>query len=1017
MIPFGSRVGIGAIAVGLAAVSAAVPLAALVALAAAGTAVVVFLGLRPGGTGSARRASVGVLVGAWLVVVRLAVAPGGPEASALLPSGSGPWTARVTTMSTPRDGQQRLTVSLDDPFGVILAVTAPRYPVVEPGDRVRLIGRPAAPPEGGYGEFLRRTGVAGTLRAGTLELVSHAADAAGLLERTRRAAGDSLARALPEPAAGLAAGILVGLRDQVDRDLAAAFTATGLSHVVAISGWNIALVAGLVGALLAGRARRTRSGAILAAILVYTVLAGASASVVRAAAMTGVALLARETGRPGTAAAALGWAVASLVVANPASAADVGLQLSAAATAGLIAWSAPVTAMLDRRVGWAPRWIREGLGVSLAAQAATLPLVLVAFGRVAPLSPVTNLAVVPLVPLAMAAGTLALAGGALAALGGPAIVASILGIPGALVLGLLIAIVRSAAALPLASVTLPPEVALATAALVVGGLIAIASRRRLSPARSALRAVLTRPPRQAAPPPGGGQRSGPPRGRQPAGRQSGDPRRGRTLRLAGLLGALAVAVLVVAGATRPDGRAHVAVLDIGQGDAILVTGPSGGRMLVDGGPDPDRLLVALDARVPPWDRRIDLVVLTHPHEDHVAGLPLVLERYRVGRVVEPGMPGRSPGYEALQAILAAHGTTSSRLVTGDRFALDGISFDVLWPDPGRVPSEASDDGSTVNDASIVLLGSFEGRRVLLVGDAEAEVEAELVSRGLPSVDLLKAGHHGSRTSTTAELVAATRPRVAAISVGARNDYGHPSRDVLARLQDAGAIVLRTDQVGTIDVALNAAAVEVRTERPAPGVEAGASPGSRRQEVDDDAGRPAGLPYDRRDAGPVARRRRRPPPLPRPTRVASPSRPRRRGDRRMARGALRGPGRRPRPGAGRSGRAPPRRRQGDPSVGPGGRPGPRRRLRGVAGRARDGRARPGGRGSPRDAPPRSRGRRLAGVRAARGAPGRVCRQAGRPAPGVDGPALRELAAALPGRLVGRRRRTGARPCERPRGYGL
>ena len=109
-------------------------------------------------------------------------------------------------------------------------------------------------------------------------------------------------------------------------------------------------------------------------------------------------------------------------------------------------------------------------------------------------------------------------------------------------------------------------------------------------------------------------------------------------------------------------------------------------------------------------------------------------------------------------------------------------------------STASDDGSAVNDASIVLLGSFEGRRFLLTGDAEAVVEAELVSRGLPTVDLLKVGHHGSRTSTTEELVAAARPRVAVVSVGAGNDYGHPSRDVLARLADAGAAVLRTDQV-------------------------------------------------------------------------------------------------------------------------------------------------------------------------------------------------------------------------------
>ncbi|MFH1475365.1 MAG: ComEC/Rec2 family competence protein [Chloroflexota bacterium] len=1004
MIPFGSRVGIGAIAVGLAAVSAGVPLAALVALAAMGTAAIVLPGLGAGGgrmrrakSGRTRRASVGVLVGAWLVIGRLVIA-GDAEPPLSLPPGAGPWAARVVAMSSPRDGQQRLTVELDEPSGVLLAVTAPRYPVVEPGDAVRVEGRPAAPPEGGYGEFLRRTGVAGTLRTGTLALVAHGRDAAALLERVRRAAGDSIARALPEPAAGLAAGILVGLRDRVDRDLAAAFTATGLSHVVAISGWNIALVAGLVGAMLAGRARRTRSGVILVAIVVYTVLAGASASVVRAAAMTGVALMAREAGRPGTAAAALGWAVAGLVVANPASAADVGLQLSAAATAGLIAWSAPITAVLDRRVAWAPRWIREGLGVSLAAQAATLPLVLVAFGRVAPLSPATNLAVVPLVPLAMATGTVALVGGALAAFGGPAIAAPILGIPGALVLGLLIGIVRLAAALPLASVTLPPAVAAAAAALVVAVLAMVAARRGARRARATLHA----PPRGMAPPQGMAPKSGDgrPPGRPAAGHPPRASRSTRALRLAGLLGALAVAVLVVAGATRPDGRVHVVVLDVGQGDAILVTGPTGGRMLVDGGPDADRLLVALDARLPPWDRRIDIVVLTHPHEDHVAGLPLVLERYRVGRVVEPGMPGRSPGYEALAAILAATGVTSGRLAAGDRFAFDGIGFAVLWPDARRVPTEASDDGSEVNDASIVLLGSFEGRRFLLAGDAEAEVEAELVSRGLPTVDLLKVGHHGSRTSTSEAMVAATRPRVAAVSVGARNDYGHPSHEVIERLENAGAVVVRTDRVRTIDVGLSAAGMEVRTERPAPRGEAGASPAARRPDARDGPGALAGLPYDRPDARSFARGRRRPPRLARASLVAPAPRARRRGDRGMARGALRGPRRRRGSGARGSGRAPPRRRQGDPFLGPGGRPAARRGLGRLARRTRDGRARAGGGIAPGDAPARCRGRCLAGVRSRRGAPGRLRGQARGPAAGVAQRALRRLAAALPGRLVGR-----------------
>ena len=134
-----------------------------------------------------------------------------------------------------------------------------------------------------------------------------------------------------------------------------------------------------------------------------------------------------------------------LVVVAPASATDVGLQLSAAATAGLIAWSTPISHALERRLPHVPGWVREGLGVSLAAQAATLPIVLLSFGRLAPLSPVLNLAVVPLVPLAMGTGALALAGGAVTALGGPALVAALAGLPAAITLGLLVWIVRAGA--------------------------------------------------------------------------------------------------------------------------------------------------------------------------------------------------------------------------------------------------------------------------------------------------------------------------------------------------------------------------------------------------------------------------------------------------------------------------------------------------------------------------------------------------------------------------------------------
>src|SRR5437867_4197507 len=252
---------------------------------------------------------------------------------------------------------------------------------------------PVAPALAADGADLARVGAAGTPRADSLALLPAESSVAGALERLRRAASDGLDRAMPEPEAGLAAGVLIGLRDRVDRDLAADFTTAGASHVVAISGWNIAIVA-------------------------YVTFVGPSPSVVRAGVMAGVALLARELGRPGTAAVALGWAVTALLLLDPAWIDDAGFRLSVLATAGILAWGSSLTRRLAGPQPRRPRrWLAEILGVSFAAQAATTPIVLLEFGRLSLVAPIVNLVVVPLVPPAMAAGALALVAGVLAGVG------------------------------------------------------------------------------------------------------------------------------------------------------------------------------------------------------------------------------------------------------------------------------------------------------------------------------------------------------------------------------------------------------------------------------------------------------------------------------------------------------------------------------------------------------------------------------------------------------------------------
>src|SRR4051812_16485754 len=226
-------------------------------------------------------------------------------------------------------------------------------------------------------------------------------------------------------------------------------------------------------------------------------------------------------------------------------------------------------------------------------------------------------------------------------------------------------------------------------------------------------------------------------------------------------------------------------------------------MLVDGGPDPDRLIVELDRRLPPWDRRIDVLVLTHPHEDHVAGLPILLERYRVGRIFESGMRGPGPGYAAFARDLAAAGAPPiATLATGAHLTLDEIAFRVLWPDPGRVPREPPDGGRGINDVSIVLLGEVAGRRFLLTGDVEDDVDPILATRDLPPVDILKVAHHGSATASTPAFLDRVRPRIAIVSSGAGNPYGHPARSTIDRLQATGARVVRTDTDGSVAISIS-----------------------------------------------------------------------------------------------------------------------------------------------------------------------------------------------------------------------
>ncbi|HZM73654.1 MAG TPA: DNA internalization-related competence protein ComEC/Rec2 [Candidatus Polarisedimenticolia bacterium] len=729
-------------------------------------------------------------IGLLVIGLRLALeVQAGSGVAATLPSTDGPWMGVVTSISAPRRGLQPAIVELDPPADLAVSAMLPRFPAVVPGDRVSVQGRLRPVEDDEYGHYLGRIGVSATLYAESLDVAPATTDLARRLEGLRRGSAEALALAVPEPAAGLAAGILVGLRDRVDRDVAAAFTTAGISHVVAISGWNIAIVGATIGALAGGLSRRRRSILICVAIALYVAFVGASASVLRAAAMAGVALLARESGRAGRAAAALGLAVVALLLLDPGLAGDAGFQLSSLATAGLIAWGTPLTARLaGANPGRPRRLLAESLGVSLAAQAATLPVILADFGRLSLVAPVVNLLVVPLVAPAMAAGAIALIGGWLALLGAPAAIATVAGLPAWALLSAMIGIGRAGAGLPFASVALDPPWS-TLAGVIAGAVILVIARRRARRSAATSAFPIRRATRHQAP---------------------AVPHR---LKMAAAALLIAVAGLGIVLIHRPDGIVRVTVLDVGQGDAILVEGGAGGRLLVDGGPDPDRLLVALDERLPPWDRRIDVVILTHPHEDHVAGLVGLLARYRVGRVFEPGMQGPGPGFAAWRAALAKVGRPIGTLAAGDQLRIDAIRLRVLWPVRGKVPLEPADGGTAINNVSIVLLGEVAGRRFLLAGDVEEDIDPSLIAEGLPHLDLLKVAHHGSKTASTDAFLESVRPSVTVVSAGTGNPYGHPAPSTIARLEATGARVYRTDRNGSVEVSLEASRVSVSASGP------------------------------------------------------------------------------------------------------------------------------------------------------------------------------------------------------------
>ncbi len=667
-------------------------------------------------------------------------------------------------------------------------VFVPRFPAYSYGDMLRVTGELKTPPQLGdfdYRGYLAHQGISTTMLYPRIEVLDTGQGFKPLawIFSLRGRLAQTLAEVLPEPQASLAQGIVLGIRGNIPEDLNNDFTRSGTAHLLAISGFNLSIMAGVllsIGLWLLGRRHYLYVWLALGAIWLYTLITGMSPPVVRGAIMASLFLLAEALGRQRSAMVALTFAAAVMVGISPYILGDASFQLSFLAMAGLI-FIYPILRDPGRCI--AAAWLGdEGifvsianisvdtLGATLGAIIAVWPLVAYYFGIFSLVGPLATF-------LATPALTVIIVTGALTGILGLAslVAAQVMGWLAWLFLSYMMLVVSGLAAPSLSSI----EVDSISPAFIVGYYVVLAAAIWLHSRWRKLRSLMS----GAA-------------GVMKAGMSLpfGISRNIKWI-IVPLL--LLAALVSYTAATMPGDELHVSFLDVGEGDAIFIQ-KGNQQVLIDGGPGPQAIDLGLSRRMPFWDRTIDLLVLTHPHQDHLAGLLEVLRRYRVGQVLYPALDYKSPLFDEWLRLITENGIKSTIACAGQQIDMgDGMVMEVLNP-----PVNPLSDSESDLDNNSVVLHLRDGRvSFLLAADIMRDTEWELVREraDLPGT-VLKVAHHGSATSTTPEFLAVVNPEVAVISVGADNKFGLPNQEVVSRLE--GKIgrgnIYRTDKYGTIE---------------------------------------------------------------------------------------------------------------------------------------------------------------------------------------------------------------------------
>ena len=675
------------------------------------------------------------------------------------------------------------------------------------GDRLEPTGRLEDPPVLGdfdYGAYLATQGIHSLMSFPEVRFLDGGGGnpAQGFLYDLRRKVSRGIDRALPESQASLAQALLLGLRGPLPEDVTEDFRSTGTSHLLAISGLHVGVLLALslaAGAWLIGRRRQLYLLLPLGVIWLYALLSGLSPSVERAAIMGSVYLIALALGRPRSILPALAFAAGVMASLDPQLLKQVSFQLSFTAVAGIALVSTSEWPLWSRFVGppAGSRWrsiLSKSLllAVSVAATVATLPLVAFNFQRIPTVGIPATVLALPAIPFLLLTSAVAAVAGMASTSAG-----QVLGWLAWVPLEYVLQLVHLFSRVPGSTLSVPAFSGalvwayyglLALLLLPQGGPKALWHRLRSIAASSHKKVVRESGPAITQ--------------RFPLG-----------LYVAAAVGlGFLAAVLWFHFATGPDGRLHVHFLDVGQGDSTLIVTPEGAQVLVDGGPRIMDAARAVGGRLPFWDRDLDIVVLTHPDEDHFRGLVEVVDRYGVGLVLENGGNSENPLFLEWQQRLQERDIKAISAFGGQTIALgEATTLQVLSPPPRPLRGTGSDR----NNNGVVLRLAYGEVSFLLTADVEAAAEGRLLQGGVPlRSSVLKVPHHGSRTSTTPDFLAAVNPAAAVISAGADNRHGHPHLDVTKRLEltPGGDRTYLTAERGDIEFITDGRRLWVKTQR-------------------------------------------------------------------------------------------------------------------------------------------------------------------------------------------------------------